>query len=435
VWASLTDQAIALFRPLSAGYPSAAPEPHFPLHPQRVSCQRAAPSVISSHALAFGRPPAPSRRFQNPPAPPAVVTGTPLPALRRRPRLPQLRRLQPKMVPENVRVLIVWNVVHHVMPCSEAARLFGCDPSSVYRFKATYLSTGELWPNGERRNTHRDNISYDEAFKLALVEIIEERPELFLREIGDIIRALQQLPAWPRELNCSTSTIDRVLRAVGWTHKRVITHYKERNDDLRVRWARMALLFPSSAFVSCDESHVDGSSSYRRSSWVPRGQRSHRLLPSPRNRPRCTVTVGISSTGAVLAEYVTKHPDGGSGQTEYDWLMFILILLPNTNPDFGAAAASHSQQISSISLIDNAPIHTTRVGACIRAHGRRVVRLPPYSPDFAPVEMVFSKVKERWPRSLFRLTWGAMDGWPCTWRVCLFLPRIAVVTLRPVEST
>lgn len=150
VWASLTDQAIVLCRPWSAGYPSAAPQPHFPLHTQRVSCQRAAPSVISSHALAFGRRPAPSRRFQNPPTPPAVVTGTPPPALRRRPRPPQLRRLQPTMVPENVRVLIVWHVVHHAMPCSEAARLFGCDPSSVYRFKATYLSTGKLWPNGER---------------------------------------------------------------------------------------------------------------------------------------------------------------------------------------------------------------------------------------------------------------------------------------------
>jgi len=299
------------------------------------------------------------------------------------------------MVPENVRVLIVWHVVHHAMLCSEAARLFGCDPSSVYRFKATYRSIGELWPNGERRNTHRYNISYEEAFKLALVKIIQERPELFLREVGDMIRALQQLPTWPGELTCSTSTLDGVLQAVGWTHKRVITHYKERNDDLRVRWARMALLFPSSAFVSCDESNVDGTSSYRRSSWAPQEQRSHRLLPSRRNRPRCTVTVGISSTGGVLAEYVTEHPDGGSRQTEYDWLIFILILLPNTNPAYGAAAANHNQQINSIFLIDNAQIHTTRVDAFTRAHGRRVVRLPPYISDFAPVEMVFSKVQAK----------------------------------------
>jgi len=186
-----------------------------------------------------------------------------------------------------------------------------------------------------------------------------------------------------------------VLQAVGWTHQRVITHYKEQNDNLRVRWARLILLLPSSAFVSCDESHVEGLSTYRRSSRAPRGQRSHRLLASLRNRQRLTVTVGISSTGRVLAEYITEHADGGSGETECDWLIFILISLPNTNAAFVPVAANQNQQVNSILLIDNAPIHTSRVDAFIRAHGRRVVRLPPYSPDSAPVEKVFSKMKAK----------------------------------------
>ena len=73
--------------------------------------------------------------------------------------------------------------------------------------------------------------------------------------------------------------------------------------------------------------------------------------------------------------------------------MFILILLPNTNKAFGPAAANQNKELNSILLIDNPPIHTARVDAFTRAHGRRVVRLPPYRPDFAPVEMVFSKVK------------------------------------------
>ena len=102
-----------------------------------------------------------------------------------------IRAAVPAMVPENVCILIVWHVAHHNMPCPEAARLFGCDSRSVYRFKATYLATGELWPNGERRNTHRENILYDDVFKSGLLEIIEERPELFLREINDIMGALQ----------------------------------------------------------------------------------------------------------------------------------------------------------------------------------------------------------------------------------------------------
>ena len=85
------------------------------------------------------------------------------------------------VVPENVRVLIVWHVVHHNMPCADAARLFGCDASSVYRFKETYLATGDLWPNGARRDTHHDNTLYDDVLKTAIIEIIEEHPEIFAR--------------------------------------------------------------------------------------------------------------------------------------------------------------------------------------------------------------------------------------------------------------
>jgi len=65
-------------------------------------------------------------------------------------------------------------------------------------------------------------------------------------------------------------------------------------------------------------------------------------LPSPWNRPRCTVTVRISSNGWVLAEYISEQTGGGSGQTEYDWSMFSLVFLPNNNPVVGAAEANHN---------------------------------------------------------------------------------------------
>jgi len=75
------------------------------------------------------------------------------------------------VVPENVRVLIVWLVVHHNVPCADAARLFGCDASSVSRFKEIFLATWDLWPNGARRNTHYDNTLYDDVLKTAIIEI------------------------------------------------------------------------------------------------------------------------------------------------------------------------------------------------------------------------------------------------------------------------
>ncbi len=45
-------------------------------------------------------------------------------------------------------------------------------------------------------------------------------------------------------------------------------------------------------------------------------------------------------------------------------------------------------------VLDNLPAHESpQVDALIEAAGARVLRLPPYSPDFNPIEMAISKVK------------------------------------------
>ena len=45
-------------------------------------------------------------------------------------------------------------------------------------------------------------------------------------------------------------------------------------------------------------------------------------------------------------------------------------------------------------VLDNLPAHKSpQVDALIEAAGARVMRLPPYSPDFNPIEMAISKMK------------------------------------------
>jgi transposase len=45
-------------------------------------------------------------------------------------------------------------------------------------------------------------------------------------------------------------------------------------------------------------------------------------------------------------------------------------------------------------VLDNLPAHKSpRIDRLIAAAGARVVRLPPYSPDFNPIEMAISKIK------------------------------------------
>jgi transposase len=59
-------------------------------------------------------------------------------------------------------------------------------------------------------------------------------------------------------------------------------------------------------------------------------------------------------------------------------------------------------------VLDNLPAHkSTKVDELIGGAGCRVLRLPPYSPDFNPIEMAISKVKTML-RSLARRTVDAL---------------------------
>jgi len=58
--------------------------------------------------------------------------------------------------------------------------------------------------------------------------------------------------------------VSRVLRAVGYTHKRIITHFREHCVYRRREFARQIRCVPLNCMVSMDEVHKDDSSSYRR---------------------------------------------------------------------------------------------------------------------------------------------------------------------------
>jgi transposase len=69
-------------------------------------------------------------------------------------------------------------------------------------------------------------------------------------------------------------------------------------------------------------------------------------------------------------------------------------------------------------ILDNLPAHkSARVDALIEATGAHVMRLPPYSPDFNPIERAISKIKTllrkrgaRSPNSLYFAIGEALDS-------------------------
>lgn len=106
-----------------------------------------------------------------------------------------------------------------------------------------------------------------------------------------------------------------------------------------------------------------------------RGQRVSERVP----RNRGTVTTILAALTLCGLEVAMTVVGGTNGDV---FLAFVLqVLLPIVKP-------------GDIVLLDNLKAHKDeRVKEAIEAAGAQLVFLPPYSPDFSPIEPAFSKVK------------------------------------------
>jgi transposase len=108
---------------------------------------------------------------------------------------------------------------------------------------------------------------------------------------------------------------------------------------------------------------------------APRGQRVVGSVPR-HHGPNVTLVAAMSHAGITAAMTMSGAADGEV------WTLFVRqILLPSLRP-------------GQIVLCDNLSVHKKlAVRQLIEAVGCQVCFLPPYSPDFSPIEHAFSKLK------------------------------------------
>jgi transposase len=148
----------------------------------------------------------------------------------------------------------------------------------------------------------------------------------------------------------------------------------ERDEAERAAgWAETAQLDPT-RFVFVDESGTNLSRTPRYGR-APRGQRVVGTVP--RNHgPNVTLFAAMSRAGITAAMTMTGPADRES------WPLFVRhILLPALRP-------------GQVVLWDNLGVHKhVALRQLIEARGCQVRFLPPYSPDFSPIEHAFGKLK------------------------------------------
>ena len=148
----------------------------------------------------------------------------------------------------------------------------------------------------------------------------------------------------------------------------------ERNEETRAAWREEAAGRDPTRYVFVDETgtHI---ALTRRYGWAPHDQRA--LGSVPRNQGKNTTLVVALTPDGLQAPWLIE---GAMNTETFAWYIRDQ-LAPRLRP-------------GQVVVLDNLSAHqAASIREAIEARGGELLFLPPYSPDFTPIEQVFSKLK------------------------------------------
>ena len=148
----------------------------------------------------------------------------------------------------------------------------------------------------------------------------------------------------------------------------------ERDPWQRAAFALEQVALDATKIVVIDEvgSYLDLTPTH---AWAPLGERA--VASAPRNTPCNTTTIASLSYQGMGPALIVK---GGVDQLTFETYLE-QVLAPTLYP-------------GQVVLVDNLSAHTsTRAQAIVAGCGCRLRYLPPYSPDYSPIELAFAQIK------------------------------------------
>ena len=271
----------------------------------------------------------------------------------------------------DLRWRIVWQRIGMERSFRMIAQSLNISVGTAFNVFRIFEVTGEIEP---KHRKYSGNI-VDNSTNLTILAIVLEKPSLYLSEI------IQQIYDCTGKKICP-STLCGIMHKHGITRKKIQQVAIQRSDQYRGVYMAEVSMYKTNMLVFVDETGKDARDSARRFGYALRGQtpQFHRSL----NRGvRTSVIAAISSSGLIGYEL---HTGGVSGEEFYDFVRGTLI--PNMNPFDG-------ESDNSILILDNCSIHhVENVVTLLQQSGILVLFLPPYSPDFNPIELTFSYLKK-----------------------------------------
>ncbi|MER9791705.1 IS630 family transposase [Mesorhizobium sp. M0213] len=252
------------------------------------------------------------------------------------------------------------------MSARQAAARFGVGVSSAIRWIAR-AKIGELAPRPQGRR-RASSLDAHEAF---IVGLIEERKDITLNEMVERLVTEQSV-------RISRSALSAWLRGHGWTFKKKSAHALEqdRPDVLKRRreWFDGQLDLDPAKLVFIDETGLSTKMARLRGR-APRGERCRAGVPH--GHWKTTTFTGALRLTGMTAPFVYDGAMNGNVFLAY----VEQVLVPTLSE-------------GDVVVMDNLPAHKAAgVRDAIEAAGASLLYLPPYSPDFNPIENAFAKLK------------------------------------------
>lgn len=275
---------------------------------------------------------------------------------------------------------LCWRVVYmwYFNGCARAeiADTLFLSQSTVKRVLQRFNNGERIYLDDKRRGPRQDKRLLPGDVEV-LKRLLEEDASMYLDELQHALRTRTGR-------SISLPTICRCLRhELRITRKLLTKRASEACEHKRADFVEKCKRFSWNHFVWIDESSVDRRTHQRRWGRAPIGKRTGKRTFFLRGK-RYSVMPIMGYTRGLIDWYIVEGSIGGEKYQHF----VVNHLLPVLT---GRGGFPNSE---SVVVLDNFVTHRSAAFMdSIERHNGVVLHLPPYSPDFNPIEMVFSKVK------------------------------------------
>ena len=257
------------------------------------------------------------------------------------------------------------------LSAEQVAKNLCIDSSTVYRIVRQFDSTGTVSKKAYSATNRPTKMTA--SIQLVLLHLVMSRPGIYLWEIREELKSQYGL-------DVSISTIYNCLKK-NFTRKKMQLIALQRDESARNTFVREVALYKAYFIIFVDETGCDRRNALRKYGYSVRGKppRCQKLLVRGQ---RISVIAAMTVRGILDLKIVRETVKGE------DFVSFTeKQLLPHLMNFDG-----HNS--NSVVILDNCSVHhVTGVADAIDSVGALVHYLPAYSPDYNPIELLFSKVK------------------------------------------